>query len=175
MTPIPKKSHTTWRIASSGASLVTNAMPMPDNPNTMGIMAGSAFFAKMRIGDMRNHEGSEQAQGHCQRLKREVCVLLYQHHREQQHHEAVLPGTGAEAPYYDASLFVTAFVFLTVRSEAAEASFWGLVVFPSVVVDAEESLVFFVLALGRGGMLTFFDLLFPGVDKRIRVIDGIYT
>ena len=42
------KSHITCRVARSGASRVTNVMPMPESTNTMGRMAGSAPGARKR-------------------------------------------------------------------------------------------------------------------------------
>ena len=41
-------SQMTWPMASSGASLVTNVIPMPESTNTMGRIAGSAPGARMR-------------------------------------------------------------------------------------------------------------------------------
>ncbi len=42
-----RKSHITCRTAISGASRVTNVMPMPESTNTMGRIAGSAEGAKI--------------------------------------------------------------------------------------------------------------------------------
>ena len=44
----PKNSHMTWLTARSGAKRVTNAIPVPDNANTKGRMAGSAPGANLR-------------------------------------------------------------------------------------------------------------------------------
>lgn len=49
MAAIDKKSHMTWRIASSGARRVTKVMPIPDSKNTTGNIAESAAGAKNLI------------------------------------------------------------------------------------------------------------------------------
>ena len=49
MAATERKSQVTWPMASVGASLVTNAMPMPESRKTSGRMAGSASGAKRRV------------------------------------------------------------------------------------------------------------------------------
>ena len=49
MHAMPTNSQMIWLTAKSGARRVTNAMPMPERPNVMGKMAGSAFFARKRV------------------------------------------------------------------------------------------------------------------------------
>ncbi len=63
MHAMPTNSQMIWLTAKSGARRVTNAMPMPERPNVMGKMAGSAFFRKEAGGDVRHHKRGEQAEG----------------------------------------------------------------------------------------------------------------
>ena len=74
--PIEMKSHITWLTASSGLSLVTKAMPMPERPKVTGSITGSAPGARKRIATWAIAKAAKRPKG-TESVSNESWVLAF--------------------------------------------------------------------------------------------------